>query len=644
LHAGATVGALVAAFFASAAFASAVPVAAATSASPPVVEVIVKTREVARPDAAIAAAVASTPAVAAAPIAPDTYVVKVRASNASAAARAIAHRPGVAYAEPNAIYRASALPNDPCYAGCANGNQWYLNADRAPAAWNVTRGSTGVVVAVLDTAVRRHPDLAGKLVTGPDFSDHDEFCGSVAEVDHGTHVAGIIGAATNNGVGVSALGWNTHILSVGVLNPFGCGTTESIVRGIRYAVQHHARIINLSLGGPPSDAVLDAVQYAERNNVLIVAAAGNSGWSFPEYPAAYDGVLAVGGATRNGHIAAFSNRGSWVDVAAPAVGILSTTFVDNTATYSEFDGTSFAAPQVSATAALLAAADPCMSGDDLARRITATTRPLAGGGVTAGLLDSGAALTPPVRGFRFATATGGVFARGGECFYGSAGNVRLRSPVVGMTSTASDRGYWLVAADGGVFAFGDAQYHGSAATLPLARPIVAMQATPSGRGYWLVASDGGVFSYGDAHFYGSTGAVALHQPVLGMAATRTGHGYWLVAADGGIFAFGDAHFLGSTGAMRLVSPVSGMAASPDGRGYLLVARDGGVFAFGSARYRGSAAGYGGRPSTTAIAMNHTGRGYWLLHDDGVVNGFGDATPYAGYPTRAAVAITAARSG
>ncbi len=580
-------------------------------------------------------------------VAPQTYLVTVPARSETDAVRAIADEDGVAYAEPNAVYRAAATttPNDPCATACANGDQWYLGADHAGDAWRVTHGSSAVVVAVLDTPVHGgHPDLAGKLTVGPDFSDPRDDCGGRVDVDHGTHVAGIIGAATNNGAGVAALGWNTRVLSVGVLNADGCGTSASIVQGIRYAVAHHARIVNLSLGGPPSTAVEEAVRFAQAHGVLIVAAAGNTGWTLPEYPAAYDGVVAVGGTYRDGSIADFSNRGPWVDLAAPGVDILSTAYVSGIPTYAAYNGTSFAAPQVAATAALLAAANPCMTADDLARRITSTARRLPGGGVASGLLDTGAALTPPARGFRFASADGGVFTRGGLCFFGSAGALPLRSPVVGMTSTTTDRGYWLVATDGGVFAFGDARFHGSAATLPLVQPIVAMQATPSGRGYWLVAADGGVFSYGDAHFYGSTGAIRLRKPVIGMAVTRTGRGYWLVAADGGVFAFGDARFYGSTGALTLVSPVTGMAASPGGDGYLLVGGDGGVFAFGRAAYRGSAAGATGSGPTTSIAMTWTGRGYWVLHANGSVHAFGDATPYDGFPSAPAVAIAGARRG
>jgi beta-lactamase class A len=139
-----------------------------------------------------------------------------------------------------------------------------------------------------------------------------------------------------------------------------------------------------------------------------------------------------------------------------------------------------------------------------------------------------------------------------------------------MAATTTGNGYWLVAADGGIFSFGDAHFHGSAGNLHLGEPVVGMAATPSGHGYWLVAADGGIFSFGDAHFHGSMGGARLVAPIVGMAATTTGNGYWLVAADGGIFTFGDAHFHGSAGNLHLGEPVVGMAATPTGNGYWIV--------------------------------------------------------------------------
>jgi hypothetical protein len=580
-------------------------------------------------------------------IAPNTFLVDAHAPNATAAVQAFASRPGVAYAEPNQVYRADATvtPNDPCLRGCLpHGDQWYLTVDHAQLAWSVARGNPNVIVAVLDTRVSAHPDLAGKILYGPAYANN--VCGPFEgdAVDHGTHVAGIVGAATNNGVGIAGLGWNTRVLSVGVLDARGCGTTASIVQGLTYATAKHVRIINMSLSGPPSNAIGDAVRNAQAGGALVIAAAGNDFGTSPVYPAAYPGVVSVAASMPNNHLADFSNHGSWVDIAAPGTSILSTTAKGGTPSYDELNGTSFSSPQVAAAAALLIARNPCMSNADVVNRLMSTARPLAGGGVRSGILDVSNAVFPPSLGYRIATGTGAVFTRGGTCFYGSVANIRLRRPIVGMTSTIPDHGYWLTATDGGVFAFGDARFHGSAATLPLVRPVVAMAATPSGNGYWLVASDGGVFSYGDAHFYGSTGGIALHQPVLGMAVTPSGHGYWLVASDGGIFAFGDAGFYGSTGGIRLVSPITGMTAAPSGHGYLLVGSDGGVFAFGAAHFFGSAAVPPYPSPTTSIASTNTGGGYYILHANGWVRAFGDATYYGSVATNGAVAINAARHG
>ena len=130
-----------------------------------------------------------------------------------------------------------------------------------------------------------------------------------------------------------------------------------------------------------------------------------------------------------------------------------------------------------------------------------------------------------------------------------------------FVALAGHPGYWQAASDGGLFSFGASGFYGSAGALALRRPIVGMAATADGGGYWLVAADGGVFSYGDAHFYGSAGALALRRPIVGMAATPDGGGYWLVAADGGVFTYGDAAFYGSAAAYPLRAPVIALAPS-----------------------------------------------------------------------------------
>ena len=192
-------------------------------------------------------------------------------------------------------------------------------------------------------------------------------------------------------------------------------------------------------------------------------------------------------------------------------------------------------------------------------------------------------------------------------------------------------GYVLTGSDGGVFSYGkipgNAGYFGSAGNLTLNKPIVGMALTPDGGGYWLVASDGGVFSYGDALFYGSTGAQHLAAPMVGIAATSDGSGYWMVAADGGVFAFGDAPFKGSAGGLTLAAPVVGISPDPSDTGYLLVGSDGGVFAYGSAQFHGSLAGTALASSVSAIASTSDGGGYWLVAKAGGVFTEGDAGFY-----------------
>ncbi len=230
-------------------------------------------------------------------------------------------------------------------------------------------------------------------------------------------------------------------------------------------------------------------------------------------------------------------------------------------------------------------------------------------------------------GYRFVASDGGIFNFGSGNFYGSAGNLNLSAPIVGMAATPSGDGYWLVATDGGIFNYGDAHFYGSMGGTPLNKPIVGMASTPSGNGYWMVASDGGIFNFGGARYFGSMGGQALSKPIVGMAATPDGNGYWLVASDGGIFAFGDAAFHGSTGAISLNKPIVGMAATPDGNGYWLVASDGGIFNFGDAGFHGSGGNLDLNKPIVGMASTPSGDGYWLVASDGGIFSFGDASFY-----------------
>ena len=231
-------------------------------------------------------------------------------------------------------------------------------------------------------------------------------------------------------------------------------------------------------------------------------------------------------------------------------------------------------------------------------------------------------------GFYIAEANGTVEPWGDAVPFGSAANLHLTAPLVGIATTPDGDGYWLLGQDGGVFAYGDADFHGSTGGMHLNQPVVGIAATPTGEGYWLVAADGGIFAFGDAAFHGSMGGTHLNKPIVGMAATPSGDGYWLVASDGGIFAFGDAAFHGSMGGTHLNQPITGMASTPSANGYWLLASDAGVFTFGDAPFLGSGIGQPNSFGNVAVGIAPTpdGQGYWI--SDALPEHFGDAAALA----------------
>ena len=299
-------------------------------------------------------------AASARPVAPGTVTLSVPPAATSELLAQLNRDPTVEYTEPDRWVKADAVPNDPNY-GASQAS--YLNLIGTPRAWDISMGSPGVVVAVFDTRVdSTHVDLAGKVIDGGNVvdpaNDGTNGCGSTgsAASAHGTFVAGIIGARTNNATGVAGLGWNTRVLAVRALNDFGCGAESDLATAIRSATDQGAAIANMSLSGPGSSAVLnDAVTYAQGKGVILVAAAGNDASSIPRYPAALPGVLSVGATDKTDHTASFSNHGPWVDLMAPGDDI-SSTIPGNI--YGSGDGTSFASPIAAAAATLIVAAHP----------------------------------------------------------------------------------------------------------------------------------------------------------------------------------------------------------------------------------------------------------------------------------------------
>jgi serine protease len=321
--------------------------------------------------------------------------------------------PEVEYAEPDQRFNAALTPNDTFY-----GSQWHYKGTwgiNAPAAWNVTTGLSTTVVAVVDTGITNHPDLSGRTVPGYDFvsyaqdgndgngrdsdpSDPGDWV-TVAERDedqgwfegcavsdsswHGTHVAGTIGANSNNGVGVAGINWKARILPVRVLGKCG-GYLSDIADGIRWAAglsvsgvpanANPAKVINVSIGGEGScsPTYQTAINSATAAGASVVVAAGNEGWSASlTQPGNCSGVITVGATASDAWQSSYSNWGPLVEISAPGgdipfdSGVLSTmnsgTTSPSTANYEYSQGTSMAAPHVSGVVSLMLARNPYLT-------------------------------------------------------------------------------------------------------------------------------------------------------------------------------------------------------------------------------------------------------------------------------------------
>jgi thermitase len=240
-----------------------------------------------------------------------------------------------------------------------SGKQWAIPKTELPQAWEVTSGKSSIVIAVLDTGIdKEHEDLVGKVMAEVNFTDSptaDDIYG------HGTHVAGIIAAAANNGAGIAGVAYDCRLMNVKVADDYGAFYGSVAARGIRWAVEHGADVINMSLFGmQPSPAMEEAINYAWSRGVVVVAAAGNGIGTKPAYPAYYSNCLAVVATDENDHLASWSSWADWVDVAAPGVDIYSTLPGNQ---YDSKSGTSMAAAHVSGLAGLLFALESDKNGN-----------------------------------------------------------------------------------------------------------------------------------------------------------------------------------------------------------------------------------------------------------------------------------------
>ncbi|GAC1386450.1 MAG: hypothetical protein NVS1B7_4860 [Candidatus Saccharimonadales bacterium] len=258
----------------------------------------------------------------------------------------------VLYAEPNYEARRFFTPNDSYYS-----QQWNLTAINAPPAWDVSRSSAGTI-AIIDSGINaNHSDLAGEVTPGYNFIANTT--NTSDDNGHGTHVAGIVAAISNNNSGIASIGFTGKLMPVKVLGADGSGTYADLSSGIIYAANNGATIINLSLGGSSDSITLhDAISYAQQKGVIIIAAAGNNGSSVAVYPAAYSGVVSVSATDKNDNLASFSSYGSSIAVSAPGVGIVSTY---NNGGYATMSGTSMAAPEVAGLIGLALAKNPSVN-------------------------------------------------------------------------------------------------------------------------------------------------------------------------------------------------------------------------------------------------------------------------------------------
>ncbi|MDZ7269119.1 MAG: S8 family serine peptidase [candidate division KSB1 bacterium] len=383
----------------------------------------------------------------------DIFVVRdTTGKEVNALVEELQSRPGVVYAEPNYLYYASEIPNDPQFGqlwGLHNTGQNGGTADAdidAVEAWEVQKGSAEVLVAVIDTGVDyRHPDLSANMWTNPgedpwadpndprsgngidddnngyiddwrgwDFvnRDNDPFDDNL----HGTHVAGTIGAVGNNGAGVVGVNWNVRIMPLKFLGSGGSGSLSDAVEAITYAARFGAHVMNNSWGGGGrSQALEDAIKFANQQGALFVAAAGNDGKDndvTPNYPSNYevDNVLAVAAIDNKGNLAVFGSGGGGggicgcvgnvlptpgsnfgrnsVDLAAPGKEILSTAPNNS---YQSLSGTSMATPHVSGIAALVLAQFPGLTNLQLKQHLMNSVdvqTSLQGKMVTGGILNA----------------------------------------------------------------------------------------------------------------------------------------------------------------------------------------------------------------------------------------------------------------
>jgi subtilisin family serine protease len=310
-------------------------------------------------------------------------VVKVPPGTAAAAVDKLRANPSVRYAEPEGLaYDSDTIPNDPYFpwsgTSVLSGGQWGDKLTQAPKAWDLTTGSSSVIVAIVDSGIDdAHPDLSGQLVAGTSVIG-----GSTIDTHgHGEYVAGTVGAKGNNLIGPAGYCWKCKLMPVKISND-GTASYGAMASAITWAADHGARVINVSYAGTSSSSTLDAaVSYATNHGAVVVAAAGNSGCNCISYPAASPGAIGVAASDQHDNLMTYSNFGSWVHVAAPTGDI--TTWLTDPKTgapygYGPVGGTSSSAPVVSGVIALMLSKVPTATVGEIKNALFSSVDPITG--------------------------------------------------------------------------------------------------------------------------------------------------------------------------------------------------------------------------------------------------------------------------
>ncbi len=313
-----------------------------------------------------------------------TRLVRVAPGEEATAMARLARDPAVAFVERNRLLPPAEMPDDPVVG-------YHVTTVGLPEAWDLAHGDPSITIAILDSGIdATHPDLAGQLVPGWNFWDDDADTHDV--FGHGTEVAGVASATTDNGTGVAGAAWGCTLMPVRVTNIDGYASLFSILKAVTWAVDNGARVINLSFEGIHSSTALgSAFAYARGHGCLVVAAAGNGGVYDPT--ADQPDVVSVAATDPADHHPSWASYGPYVDLAAPGVAIHTTARGGGTAAVS---GTSFASPLVAGVAALLLSAAPDLTPSELEGLLESTAVDLGAAGrdddFGAGRLDAAAAL------------------------------------------------------------------------------------------------------------------------------------------------------------------------------------------------------------------------------------------------------------